>query len=71
MDQAEAHFDPFGNSFNFSARMVHGLSHGHGNLFGHTQWYSYVMYVKWKLVLVAECTTGMEIILGTPDTTPR
>jgi hypothetical protein len=90
MDQAEAHFDPFGDGFNFSARMVHSLrrmSHGHGNCFGHTRWYSYVMYVKWKLVSVrleialvlvldrctvcAECTIGMEIILGTPDATPR
>jgi hypothetical protein len=46
-----------------------------------------VMWVKWKLILVyleivliaaldgcmvcTECTTGMEIILGTPDGTPR
>jgi hypothetical protein len=52
-----------------------------------SSWYSYVMYVKWKhasvrleIVLAstqdrctvcAECTTGMEIILGTPDGTPR
>jgi hypothetical protein len=90
MDHAKAHFDPFGDGFNFSARMVHGLcpmSHGHGNRFGHTRWYSYVLYVKWKLVSVrleivlvsvldrctvcVECTTGMKIILGTPDATPR
>ena len=54
---------------------------------GTTEWYSKVMYVKWKLVLVcfeivlvlaqdrctvyAECTSGMKIILGTPDLTPR
>jgi hypothetical protein len=55
--------------------------------FGHIRWYSYIMYVKWKLVLArleivlvsgldrytvcVERTTGMEIILGTPDGTPR
>jgi hypothetical protein len=64
-------------------RMYHRL----GNHFGRTRWYSNVKWVKWKLVLVrletvliftqdrctvcTECTTGMEIILGTPDGTPR
>jgi hypothetical protein len=54
----------------------------HGNRFGHTQWYSCVMYVKWKHVLVrleivldsaqdrsmicAERTIGLEIILEAP-----
>ena len=54
---------------------------------GTPEWYSKLMYVKWKLVSVrseivlvfaqdmcsvcAECTLGMEIILGTPDHTPR
>jgi hypothetical protein len=55
VEQTEAHFDMFGDNFNLGARKVHGLClmyHGHGNRFGHTQWYSYVMYVKWKLVLV-------------------
>jgi hypothetical protein len=69
---------------------VHDLRqryHGHGNLFGHTRWYSHVMYVKWKLVSVrlkivlvsaqdrftvcAESSIGLEIFLGTPDGTPR
>jgi hypothetical protein len=90
VNQAEANFDLFGDSFNLGARKVHGLRltyPGHGNRFGHTRWYSYVMYVKWKLVLdhlekvlistqdrctvCAKCTVGMEIILGTPDGTPR
>jgi hypothetical protein len=59
------------------------MYHGHGNRFGHTL---LCMYVKWKLVLVrlaivlvsaqdrctvcTECTTGMEIVLGTLDGTP-
>jgi hypothetical protein len=63
------------------------MYHGHGNHFGHTRSYSYVMYVKWKLVsacleivfvsaqdmcsVCAKRTMGMEIILGTPDGTPR
>ena len=50
---------------------------------GTPEWYSEVMYVEWKLVLVrieivlvsaqdrcpvcAECTSGMEIALGTPE----
>jgi hypothetical protein len=86
----EAHFGLFGDSVNLGARWVYVLRpmyHGHGNHFGYTRLYSYVMYVKWKLVSVcleimlvlaqdrcmvcAERTTGMEIILGTPDGTPR
>jgi hypothetical protein len=63
------------------------MYHGHGNYFGHTRWYSYVTWVRWKLVSVhleivlvlvqdkcmvcAECTMGIEIILGTPDCTYR
>jgi hypothetical protein len=66
---------------------LHPIYHGHENRLGHTRSYSYVMYVKWKLtsicfaiVLVsahdrctvcAEHTMGMEMILGTPDGTPR
>jgi hypothetical protein len=55
MDHVKAHFDLFGDSFNSGARKVHGLRlmyHRHGNRFGHTRWYSYVMYVNWKLVSV-------------------
>jgi cytochrome b len=89
VDQAEARFDPFGDSFNIGARKVHSLRrmyHKHGNRFGHNRWYSYVMYVKWKLVLVhlvvvlasaqdrctvsVECTIGLKIILDAPDGTP-
>jgi class 3 adenylate cyclase len=36
MDQAEAHFDPFGDGVNLSARLVHGLRrihHRHGKSF--------------------------------------
>jgi hypothetical protein len=61
VDQADAHFELFGDSFNFGARKVHGLHliyNGHGNRFGHTRWYSYITYVKWKLVSV-----GLEIVL--------
>jgi hypothetical protein len=63
------------------------MHHGHENRFGHTQWYSYVMYIKWKLVSVfleivlvsvqdsctvcAKGTIGLEIILDAPDGTPR
>jgi hypothetical protein len=86
----KACFGPFGDSYNFDARKVHGLCqmyHGPGNRFGHTLWYSYVMYVKWKVVSVcleivlvsaqdsctvcAEGTIGLEIILDAPDGSPR
>jgi hypothetical protein len=83
VDQAEAHFDPFGDSFNFGARKVQQA----WKSLWDTRLYSCVMYVKWMLVLVcleivlasaqdrcmvcAECTTVMEVISGTPDGTPR
>jgi hypothetical protein len=63
-------------------RMYHML----GNHFGRTQWYSYVMWMKWKLVSVylgivliltqdgytvyVERAIGLEIILDPPDGTP-
>jgi hypothetical protein len=62
------------------------MYHRFRNHFGHNQWYSYMMWVKWKLVLEhldtvlfstqdwctisAKCTTGIEIIVGTLDSTP-
>jgi hypothetical protein len=66
---------------------LHQTYHRLSNRFGHTQWYSEVTRLKWKLVLVrleivllltqdrciiyAERTIGLEIILVTPDGTPR
>jgi hypothetical protein len=63
-------------------RMYHRL----GNHFGQTQWYSYMTWMKWKLVSVylgtvliltqdgytvyTECAIGLEIILDPPDGTP-
>jgi hypothetical protein len=80
----------FGVSFNLGAIKVHGLRlmyRKHENCFGHTRWYSYVMCVNWRLVLVrldivlvlaqdrrmvcAEHTISLEIILDAPDGTPR
>jgi hypothetical protein len=55
VDQVEADFDLFGDSFNLGARKVHALHlmyHRRGNRFRHTRWDSYVMCVKWKLVSV-------------------
>jgi hypothetical protein len=49
LNQVKAHFNPFGDSFNLNATQVHGLRRmyqGQGNGFGHTEWYSKVMYVK-------------------------
>jgi hypothetical protein len=88
--QVESHFVLSGDSVNLKARYVHGLSrtyHKRGNHFGRTQWYSYVTWVKWKLVLVhlktelilmqdrytvcAERAIGSKIIFGAPDRTPR
>jgi hypothetical protein len=42
MGQLEAYFGLFEDSVNLGTRWVQGLHrmyHGHGNLFGHTQWY--------------------------------
>jgi hypothetical protein len=80
----------FGDSVNLDIRLVHGLHqiyHRLKNHFGRTQWYSYVMWVKWELVLVhleivlistqdrgmvcVERAIGLEIILGTPNGIPR
>jgi len=88
--QVQTCFGPFGNSVNLNARQVHGLCQMHHRLRNHFEpnvWYSYVTWVKWKLVSVhleivcismpdrctvsAKCTMGMQIILGTPDGTPR
>jgi hypothetical protein len=53
VDEAEADFILFGNSVNLGTIKMHGLRlmyHRHRNRFGHTCWYSFVMYVKWKLM---------------------
>jgi hypothetical protein len=45
----------FGDSVNLGTRKVHDLHrtyHRLRNHFGHTQWYSFLMWVKWKLVWV-------------------
>jgi hypothetical protein len=51
----ECRFDPFGDSANLDARLVHSLrrtSHGLRNHFGRTRWYSKVTRLKWNLILV-------------------
>ena len=81
----EACFGPFGDSVNRSTRQFASNVPRHGNRFGHIQWHSNVMLVKWKHILVqleivlisahdtctlcAECTIGPEIILDAPDGT--
>jgi hypothetical protein len=72
MDQAKAHFNLFGDSFDFSTRKVHSLRqmyHGHGNHFGYTRWYSCVMHVKWRLVCT-ECTTAWKPFWAHPMVLP-
>jgi hypothetical protein len=54
MGQVEARFGLLGDSVNLNARFVHGLRQAYQwlrNHFGHTRLYSYVMWVKWKLIL--------------------
>jgi hypothetical protein len=81
--QLEARFGPFGDSANGLRRENHRLK----NSFGRSRWYSSVMWVLWNLVLVrletelmsvqdsvtvcTKHTIGSEIILDTPDGTPR
>ena len=88
--QVVACFGPFGDSANLNARLVHGLRQTHHRLknhFGRIRWYSYVTWVKWRLVSVrlvivltsterrrmvyAKCAIGSEISLDAPDGTPR
>jgi cytochrome b len=88
--QVEARFSPFGDSVNLGVRYMHGLwqiHHGQENNFGHTPWYSMVMYANWKLVsfrleivlvstqdrcmVCTERTIDLEIIFGTSIGTPR
>jgi hypothetical protein len=70
-----------------SVHGLHQTYHWLRNGFGRTRWYSYVTRLKWKLIsfhseivliltqdwciVYAERTTGLEIILDTPDGTPR
>jgi hypothetical protein len=51
----EAHFNPFGDSANLDARLVHCLRrtyHRLENCFGHTRLNTYVMWVSSNLALV-------------------
>jgi hypothetical protein len=53
--QMEAHFGLFGYSVNLDATYVHSLRRTYyrlRNRIGRTRWYSYVMWAKWKFVLV-------------------
>jgi uncharacterized membrane protein len=88
--QVEARFGLFGDSANLDARYVHGVRRTYHRLRNHfrcTQWYSKVMRLKQKLILVCleivlilmqdkctvctEHTIGSEIVLDPPDETPR
>jgi hypothetical protein len=54
--QVEVGFSLSRDSVNLSARWVHGLRrtyHRLENHFGCTRWYSYMTWVKWKLLLVS------------------
>jgi hypothetical protein len=89
MGPVEAHIGTFGDNVNHDVRSMNGLRrmyHRLRNHFGCTRWYSYVTWVKWKVVSIhletmlistqdrctvcAECTIGLEIILDAPDDTP-
>jgi hypothetical protein len=55
MGQEEARFYPFGDCVNLGARYVLSLRQTYRRLvnhFGHTRWYSYLTWLKWKLVSV-------------------
>jgi hypothetical protein len=57
----EARFGPFGDSANLDSTVVHGLRqtyHTLNNRFGHTQWCSVAMRIKWKLISI-----HLEIVL--------
>jgi hypothetical protein len=51
--QEEARFYPFRDCVNLGARYVLGLCRTYRRLvnhFGHYRWYSYMKWLKWKLV---------------------
>jgi hypothetical protein len=51
----KAHFDPFGDSANLDAKLVHCLRrtyHRLRNHFGHTRWNSYAMWVLLNLISI-------------------
>jgi hypothetical protein len=66
---------------------LHQTYHRLSNRFDQIRWYSEVMRLKWKLILVhldivliltkdgyivyAECSISLEIVLYAPDGTPR
>ena len=57
----ESRFSPFGDGVSVSATSVHGMRqmyHRLRNRFGHTQWYSEVTRLMWRLVSVR-----LEIVL--------
>jgi hypothetical protein len=85
--QVEASFSPFGDSGSVDARKLHGLSNvasARKSCWTHPM---KLLGELWNLVLVrletvllsvqhmsrvcAECTIGLEIILDTPNDTPR
>ena len=90
MSLVEARVGPFGGSVSLAqdrCMVCDECTSGMEIALGTPEWYSKVMYVKWKLVLVcfeivlvlaqdrytvcAKYSSGTEIILGTPDHTPR
>jgi hypothetical protein len=53
--QVDTHISPFGDNVNLNIRKVLGLRRTDHRLkihFGHTRWYSFMMWVNWKLVWV-------------------
>jgi hypothetical protein len=55
VDQVEDSFSLFGDSVNHDSKYVQGLHRMYHRLkkhFGRNRWYSYVTWVKWKLVSV-------------------
>jgi hypothetical protein len=85
----EACFGLFGYCVNLDTRYMRGLRktyHRLRNHFGHTRWYSYMTWVKWKVVLVhleimlistqdrclvcTERTKGTEIFKGASNGAP-
>ena len=86
MSLVEARVGPFGGSVSLAqdrCMVCDECTLGMEIALGTPEWYSKVMYVKWKLILVhfeiilvsakdrctvcAECTSGMEIAFGTPE----
>ena len=65
--QVEPHFRPFGYSANLDARSVHGFRRTYHRL----RLEIVLIFTQDRCTVYAKRTIGLELVLDTPDGTPR